>query len=817
MSDSTTSVRVDSDSDRAVLLSIEIYYALFIVAFVLFEVLSPKLTSYFNCRAQDPKSSCPLAEQVYGFGGWICPVLNASDDEIMEFCGLDALVYLRFLKLARKIAFMAILMSFGLLPIYATAIKPEGQTNSTSKALIARLAMANIHVNLDPNRLWAPVIAGCVITIYTLSLLMPEYKVYVSRRHEYLSRDSVQQYTVIMNDLPSHLRTHQSLQKYLDRLFPKMVDSVHMAMECKELETQVAKREYIRNALERAMVQAALSGNRPTTAFNRGKVDAIDHFTQLLDKLNISICAEIETLRSFQVRIHEAMNDDSLEDAVCVSSMHNTEEDMATFTDSIPVETMMTFMRPSAFVTFSTLQATQSALQMLQTDNPAQMTVRPAPDTAEIIWENLGGTLNTISSWQLASTLLSLVIIVLWSFPTIFVTTIGSADQWRSQLISINRTLEDHPWLIGFFKQFSPLGLAALTALSHYVFSALSRREGLASQTEVDASTFSKLVIFQFIQTFAVALLSGSANSLLPQLLESPYQFVTIFSEALAIQAWLFISYITILTGIGLTLKLFRAMSLITGFLYYCFAPRLTPRERRSPYKWLAPMSNIEPCPQSTLLPSYFLVLLLVFVFGPITPLVSYFAALYFFLSEIVYRRLFFFVYAPGRFTTGVYWPSMYKFIIRALYLSQVILIALMWVKVSDAWTNRVIANSSSNVSPSIFEEYAYAFAIAPSVVVSFLPLITYVVDHRIQTLYPRAARYLPLVDCCRIDAVRTNYTRIRASLDNHHDSSMYIQPALRSVIALRPEFTFAQAQRIFKPNHLQESHANYESMVEEA
>ncbi|KDO18854.1 hypothetical protein SPRG_15853 [Saprolegnia parasitica CBS 223.65] len=621
---------VDTDPDASILLSIEVYLSLLVLGFVAFELLRPRLLVYFNCRGTDPKASCPLAEQVYGFGGWIAPVLRATDDEIMEFCGLDALCYLRFLRLGRNIAGASILLSFGLMPIYASAIRPDGESlnETTAQDMVARLAMANMNVSLDPNRLWAPVAAGFLITIYTLRLLVAEYKVYVSRRHEFLGRDGLQQYTVIMNDLPQQLRTHEALTKYLHKLFPTMVDSVHMAMECRELEAQVAKRERVRGDLERAMVTAVQTGHRPTTSFKRGQVDAIDHWSQLLEKLNISIRTEIETLRGYQAKLHEVMNEESLEDALC--NDHDDEYKAPENNDAIPIATMLSFMRPSAFVTFNTLQATQSALQMLQTDTPSEMLVRPAPDPADILWDNLGRTLNSLSSWQLVSTLATLVILVLWSVPTVFVTTLASMDQWRDQYTSVDQTLHDHPWLVDFCKQMAPLGLVALSGLAPYIFGALSKREGLASQTEVDASTFSKLVSFQFVQTFVVALLSGSLNSLLPVLIDSPYLFVTIFSEALSLQASLYISIMTILTGLVLPCKLFRVGSFLRGFLYYCFAPRLTPRERRSPWKWLSPMSAIETCSQSTILPSYFLVLLLVLVFCPMTPLIGYFGGLLF-------------------------------------------------------------------------------------------------------------------------------------------------------------------------------------------
>ncbi|KAF0696912.1 hypothetical protein As57867_012312, partial [Aphanomyces stellatus] len=108
-------IAIDLHPDQAVLDSLKIYYVFFAVAFLAFELVRRCLRKHFNCRAT------PVAEASYSAFGWIRPVLAQSDDAILEHCGLDALCFLRLLRLGRNIALGSMVISIMLIPVYATA------------------------------------------------------------------------------------------------------------------------------------------------------------------------------------------------------------------------------------------------------------------------------------------------------------------------------------------------------------------------------------------------------------------------------------------------------------------------------------------------------------------------------------------------------------------------------------------------------------------------------------------------------------------------------------------------------------------------
>ncbi|CAK4658568.1 hypothetical protein LEN26_018809 [Aphanomyces euteiches] len=783
-SDELTLGVVDTNPDKPILYSMAIYLSVLIVAFVAFELVRPRLLYHFNCRAKDPKQFCPAAQKTYGFFGWILPVLSIHDDETIEFCGLDALVFLRFLRFGRHIALAGCILSCGLIPIYATAVPLSNDTSTDD--LLTRYAMANMNVKLDPNRMWAPAIAGAFLLVVVLVYVRREWQVYLARRHGFLGLNGLQQYTVLIDDLPLVLRTKKALEKYLKQLFPGKIDTVSVALECGKVESLVKTREQVLGKLERAMLLCNMQpGARPTVRIRgRGRVDAVDHYSTELEKLNRSIKAGVDELVSSQTALFEQMNEESLEDAAWVVSSASVSP--PSDHDELNANEILKKMRPSAFVSFNSLLATQSALQMLQTDNVAEMRITPAPDPNDIVWSNVGRTLQDRTAWSLVAFLVTTAIIALWSIPTIAIVSLSNIDQMRQKSETLDRLFSDHPWLISLFKQLSPLGLIIGGEISSIVFAAISRREGSASQTEVDASAFTKLVYFHFFQTFIVALCAGSLVAVLQVITDKPFEVIRMLSQAVPQQASLYISYLLILTGLTLPLKLFRVHAAIKAALYHWFAPRLTPRERRSPWHSFTPMSKVEAVDQWRQLPLFFVALLVVVVFSPITPMVSWFGLLLFVIADIVYRRLFFFVYAPGRFTTGVYWPQMYGFIISGLYVSQVLLIGMLWFRVSDS---RSAPDIIIQGQPT-YKDSAYWYAMAPTIVASSLPVVTFFADLHNRRLYPRAAKFLPLIDCSRIDALRESLEHDRLKMSR----SVYVQPALLQGPALVSEIEVTPA-----------------------
>jgi hypothetical protein len=89
-----------------------IYGPMFIVGFLAFECLR-------HSTAFRPTFEVSMKSDVVpsGWFRWIPFVYNISDDELMEKCGLEILMFLRFLRFGKKLACVAILQAILLFPV----------------------------------------------------------------------------------------------------------------------------------------------------------------------------------------------------------------------------------------------------------------------------------------------------------------------------------------------------------------------------------------------------------------------------------------------------------------------------------------------------------------------------------------------------------------------------------------------------------------------------------------------------------------------------------------------------------------------------
>ncbi|OWZ06000.1 hypothetical protein PHMEG_00021807 [Phytophthora megakarya] len=272
--------------------SASIYFPILAAGLLLFECLRRRFRRAYDNRREEEDifNVSSLSSRPDGFFRWICASFRVSDDEILEKCGLDTLTFLRFLRLGQKLALLAVGCSVVLFPF-------------------------NLPERSD--RLWAPTVAAFVMATYAMRLLVKEYKLYVRCRHEVLGKMEAPQYSVLINDLPLHLRTRQTLEKYMTKIFPSSIRNVNVALECATLETLVDRREKARNSLEHALAKCEHSRKRPRHREGRSwigmlmcktgsrgyMVDSIDYYQDQLATLNEKVARELQSIDDTQTQL----------------------------------------------------------------------------------------------------------------------------------------------------------------------------------------------------------------------------------------------------------------------------------------------------------------------------------------------------------------------------------------------------------------------------------------------------------------------------------------------------------------------------------
>ncbi|RHZ02262.1 hypothetical protein DYB35_010547 [Aphanomyces astaci] len=756
-----TNVTVDVQPSLTIKTSVTIYFTIFAIAWIIFLYLQKRKPTIYACRNESTETASVAVDTGTMFG-WIKPTWTTSDEVLFEFCGLDTLIFLRVLALGRKLALFGVLLSAALFPLYATGTNPDEAAGRRKEIdPLERITMSNLS-NGEP-RLWASVAAMYFMTFYAMYLFRAEYRYYVKRRHQFLSRDDPQQYTILINDLPMSLRTPHTLKYYMDYLFPQDVQGVTVAVECADLEKSVAKRERTRNSLEHAMAVSAQTGTRPTYRPKKElqkEYDAIDYFTEKLSKLNRKVYEKYQFLVEKQQELEAeciatGVDKAAFASAAPVSSVDDESSSQVALNEALHRHIKDGITRSSAFVSFTSLQTAQTAQQILQTENPLEMEIVAAPQPDDIVWENIGRSKQEKDSWRLISTAISTAVILFWTIPTAAVVAFSTVENLQLNYPGLKSFFEKYPWMIQVFKQISPLGLAVMTALAPMIMTYLSKREGHPSGAQVKGSTFAKLVYFQTFQIFFVSVIAGSLIESLSKVLDQPQLLVKMLGTSIPAQATMFMSYLIVKIGVDLDVELLRVMPLILGFVYKLFAPKVTARERSSPWFGLRPASFAGDFDTGGALPDYFLALLLVVTFCAIAPLLNYFALVYFIVAELVFRRQVLYVYDPSPHSSGVYWPRLHTFLVGALLLSQVTFLGMISLKIAPG----------------------------PIAAATALPFVSAVYYLYIEGIFPRSAKNLPLFSCARLDKQRAGHAFANLS-------AAFVQPALTASDPIKPDYS---------------------------
>jgi len=120
----------------------------------------------------------------------------AKDNDVFEYAGFDALVYIRFLKLCIKISLV-------ILPYGIAVLLPLNIYGGHHGTGLPKMTMSNLLE--DSSMMWAHFIAVWVYSLIICYLLYEEWKVFIVYRQEYLTKGLHHQYAVLVRDLPSRV------------------------------------------------------------------------------------------------------------------------------------------------------------------------------------------------------------------------------------------------------------------------------------------------------------------------------------------------------------------------------------------------------------------------------------------------------------------------------------------------------------------------------------------------------------------------------------------------------------------------------------
>ncbi|KAG0206722.1 hypothetical protein BGX28_001867 [Mortierella sp. GBA30] len=201
-----------------------------------------------RCRLSvDPSPPVPSR-----FMGWVMPTIRMPEEFYINNVGLDAVMFLRFLKMCLQFCiFNGVVVGCILLPIHYHA--------GGSLTEVPRMSIMNVPD--DSHLLWAHVFLTYLITISWMFLLFKNYWQWMDLRREYtlqrIRQGEIAERSIFISRLPSNLRSDASLRQYFESLKMGPVESATVVQHCGRLSQKIDRREGALNMLEKAHIELA--------------------------------------------------------------------------------------------------------------------------------------------------------------------------------------------------------------------------------------------------------------------------------------------------------------------------------------------------------------------------------------------------------------------------------------------------------------------------------------------------------------------------------------------------------------------------------
>lgn len=255
--------------------------------------------------------------------GWLPPLIHTKEPELLDKIGLDAVAFLRFLRLMRWLfSGVTILTCATLIPInVAYNLK---NVDSKDRDILSMLTIRDVSGNL----LWAHVAVSYLITLLIVFCVNVHWKAMIKLRHTWFrSPEYLQSFyarTLQVRHVPKKLQSDEGLKNIFESVkVPYPTTSVHIGRKVGKLPELIDYHNQTVREFEEVLVKYLKGGkikaNRPTVRIGGHcgmggvKKDAIDFYTYVIRryiivlflKPTLNICIISAKLKRTEAAIEE--------------------------------------------------------------------------------------------------------------------------------------------------------------------------------------------------------------------------------------------------------------------------------------------------------------------------------------------------------------------------------------------------------------------------------------------------------------------------------------------------------------------------------
>lgn len=234
--------------------------AIFAVQVILFLLIKDRFARIYQPRTYLVPERERTKPTPPGWWAWIAPVLNTSNSDFVQKCGLDAYFFLRYLRTLLKIFVPAALV---ILPILIPLNLVDGrgarfalgqQENSSNVTGLDQLAWGNVAPD-HTGRYWAHWLLALALVVWICYVSFDELRGYIRMRQAYITspqhRLRASATTVLVSAIPQKWCNVEALDGLFD-VFPGGLRNIWINRNFDELNVKIKKRDKLASALEAA-------------------------------------------------------------------------------------------------------------------------------------------------------------------------------------------------------------------------------------------------------------------------------------------------------------------------------------------------------------------------------------------------------------------------------------------------------------------------------------------------------------------------------------------------------------------------------------
>ncbi|KAL3537660.1 hypothetical protein ACH5RR_001026 [Cinchona calisaya] len=561
---------------------------------------------------------------------WIRRAFRVTEEEILQQCGLDVLVFIRLIKFG--INFFTVSCVVGLLVLlplnYTGGEKLFPRSHSMDSLTISNIRGGS-------NRLWVHFSCLCFVSCYGLYLLYKEYKnVWLKRSRQLHSlRHRPDQFTVLVREIP-FCYEHKAYACCVDHFFSK--HHAHVYQSCQIL--------YDSKELDKLLIHANSIRERIENLRKHSLADRYGRQSHLSSALsdNSKIERLVEILQDVSHKIRHLRGEKIL-----------SQKEL-----------------PVAFVTFRSRLGAALAAQSQQHSDPLLWITGIAPEPRDVLWSNLAIPYRHLPLFKIVVFISASLLTIFFAIPVTAIQGIAKFEKLRKWFPPA-MAVQLIPGLRSIVTGYLPSVILNLFIyVVPFCMIAMAKVAGYISKSKKDIKACNMVFYFLVGNAFFLSLLSGSLLDHIGESFAHPKDFPSHLAGAVSAQADFFMTYILTNGLSGFSLEILQPGLFIWDFIKSHTWHR---GEKENVYLYSMPYYRT--------IPFVALSILIGMVYAVVSPLLLPFLVGYFLLGYVVFINQIEDVYITSYETCGQYWPYIHQYILVAIVLMQITMIGLFGLK----------------------------------------------------------------------------------------------------------------------------------------